>query len=154
MIEVFFSVDVNVYTQRSTRYSTSLPDLRSEKKIICSYPYFVVISLRRAITQLILLPRTEAVRSEVKDTNVTLTALLPGATDTDFFNKADMQQSKIVQEEKLDDPADVAKDGYEAMMRGDDKSYLRVEKQNAGNDGKCHDRQCCRGKDEETTATQ
>lgn len=64
---------------------------------------------------------TEAVRNEVKDTNVTLTALLPGATDTDFFNKADMQESKIAQEEKLDDPADVAKDGYEAMMKGDDK---------------------------------
>jgi short-subunit dehydrogenase len=64
---------------------------------------------------------TEAVRSEVKETNVTLTALLPGATDTDFFNKADMEQSKIVQEGKLDDPVTVAKDGYEAMMKGDDK---------------------------------
>lgn len=64
---------------------------------------------------------TEAVRSEVKDTNITLTALLPGATDTDFFNKADMQRSKIVQEEKLDDPAKVAEDGYQAMMKGEDK---------------------------------
>jgi short-subunit dehydrogenase len=64
---------------------------------------------------------TEAIRNEVKDTNVTLTALLPGATDTDFFNKADMQESKIVQEGKLDDPAKVAKDGYEAMMKGEDK---------------------------------
>ena len=64
---------------------------------------------------------TEAVRSEVKETNVTLTALLPGATNTDFFNKADMEQSKIVQEGKLDDPVTVAKDGYEAMMKGDDK---------------------------------
>jgi hypothetical protein len=64
---------------------------------------------------------TTAVRSEVKDTNVTLTALLPGPTDTDFFNKADMEESKIVQEEKLDDPLQVAKDGYEAMMKGEDK---------------------------------
>jgi short-subunit dehydrogenase len=64
---------------------------------------------------------TEAVRSEVKETNVTLTTLLPGATDTDFFSKADMEQSKMVQETKLDDPAKVAKDGYEAMMKGDDK---------------------------------
>jgi uncharacterized protein len=63
---------------------------------------------------------TEAVRNEVKDTGVTLTALLPGATDTDFFNKADMEESKIVQDGKLDDPAKVAKDGYEALMRGDD----------------------------------
>jgi uncharacterized protein len=63
---------------------------------------------------------TEAVREEVKDTGVTLTALLPGVTDTDFFNKAGMENSKIVVEEKMDDPADVAKDGYEAMMKGED----------------------------------
>jgi uncharacterized protein len=63
---------------------------------------------------------TEAVRSEVKDSGVTLTALLPGATDTDFFNKADMLDSKIVKEGKLYDPADVAKDGYKALMTGDD----------------------------------
>jgi short-subunit dehydrogenase len=64
---------------------------------------------------------TAAIRSEVKDTNITLTALLPGPTDTDFFNKADMEESKIVQEEKLDDPLQVAKDGYEAMMKGEEK---------------------------------
>jgi len=65
---------------------------------------------------------TEAVRSEVKDKGITVTALLPGATDTDFFNKADMQESKIVQDkDKLDDAAKVAKDGYEALMSGDDK---------------------------------
>jgi len=64
---------------------------------------------------------TEAIRSESKDTGVTITALLPGATDTDFFNKADMLESKIVQEGKLDNPAKVAKDGYDALMRGDDK---------------------------------
>jgi short-subunit dehydrogenase len=63
---------------------------------------------------------TEAIRSEVKDSGVTLTALLPGATDTDFFNKAGMQESKIVQEGKLYDAADVAKDGYKALMNGDD----------------------------------
>lgn len=62
---------------------------------------------------------TEAVRNEVKNTGVTLTALLPGATDTDFFNKAGMQESKIVQEGELDDPVKVAKDGFEALMRGD-----------------------------------
>lgn len=65
---------------------------------------------------------TEAIRSEVKDRGITVTALLPGATDTDFFNKADMNASKAVQDkEKLADPADVAKDGYEALMNGDDK---------------------------------
>lgn len=63
---------------------------------------------------------TEAIHNEVKDKGVVVTALLPGATDTDFFNKADMNESKIVQEGKLDDPAKVAKDGYEALMKGKD----------------------------------
>ncbi|KQR71180.1 SDR family oxidoreductase [Pedobacter sp. Leaf176] len=63
---------------------------------------------------------SESVRNEVKDSAVTITSLLPGPTDTDFFNKADMQDSKIVQEGQLADPAGVAKDGYEAMMAGDD----------------------------------
>ena len=63
---------------------------------------------------------TEAIRNEVKDSGVIITALLPGATDTDFFNKADMEESKIVQEGKLADPAEVAKDGYDALMKGDD----------------------------------
>jgi uncharacterized protein len=73
-------------------------------------------------TKAYVLSFTEAIRSEVKDTGVTITALQPGATDTDFFNKAGMQDSKIVQDEsKLSDPAQVAKDGYEALMAGDDK---------------------------------
>jgi short-subunit dehydrogenase len=63
---------------------------------------------------------TEAIRNEVRDTGVTITALLPGATDTDFFDKADMLQSKIVQEGSLSNAADVAKDGYKALMNNDD----------------------------------
>jgi short-subunit dehydrogenase len=63
---------------------------------------------------------TEAIRSEVKDTGVTVTSLLPGATDTDFFNKAQMQESKMVKEGELGDAAKVAKDGYEALMSGKD----------------------------------
>lgn len=61
---------------------------------------------------------TEAIRSEVKDKGIVVTALLPGVTDTDFFNKADMLDSKAVQGEKAD-PAKVAKDGYEALMNDD-----------------------------------
>jgi len=64
---------------------------------------------------------TEAIRYEVKDKGISVTALLPGATDTDFFNKAGMESSKIVQDKsQLADPADVAKDGYKALMSGDD----------------------------------
>ena len=72
-------------------------------------------------TKAFVLSFTEAVRSEVKGTGVTLTALMPGATDTNFFNKAGMQDAKIVQETKLSDAGDVAKDGYEALMDDDDK---------------------------------
>ena len=63
---------------------------------------------------------SEALRNEVKEKGIIVTALLPGATDTDFFNKADMLDSKVVHEQKLADPAKVAQDGYDALMRGDD----------------------------------
>ena len=63
---------------------------------------------------------SESIRSELKDTGVTITSLLPGPTATDFFNKAEMNDSKIVQEGSMADPTDVAKDGYEALMAGTD----------------------------------
>jgi short-subunit dehydrogenase len=72
-------------------------------------------------TKAFVLSFSEAIREELKDTGITVTALLPGATDTDFFNKADMNRSKIVQEEDLDDASKVALDGYEALMSGEDK---------------------------------
>lgn len=62
----------------------------------------------------------EALRHELKDTGVTVTALQPGATDTEFFDRADMENTKVAQGRK-DDPADVAKKGFEAMMAGKDK---------------------------------
>lgn len=62
---------------------------------------------------------TQAIAEEVKEKGITVTALLPGATDTDFFNKADMQQSKIVKEGKLGDAKKVAQIGYDALMKGE-----------------------------------
>lgn len=62
----------------------------------------------------------EALRFELKDTGVTVTALQPGATDTEFFERAEMENTKVAQGKK-DDPADVAKKGFEAMMAGKDK---------------------------------
>jgi uncharacterized protein len=59
-----------------------------------------------------------ALRNELKDTNITVTCLMPGATETEFFARADMLDTKVGQEEK-DDPADVAKAGFEAMMKGE-----------------------------------
>ena len=61
----------------------------------------------------------EAVRNELKDTGVTVTALMPGATDTDFFRHADMEDTKVGAGEKAD-PAEVARQGFEALMAGDD----------------------------------
>ncbi len=63
---------------------------------------------------------TMAVREEVKYSGVTVTALLPGVTDTDFFHKAHMEDSKMVQQYEMSDPAEVAKAGYEALMNGDE----------------------------------
>jgi uncharacterized protein len=71
-------------------------------------------------TKAYVLSFSEALVQELKDSAVTVTALQPGATDTDFFNKAEMQDSKIL-DTKLSDPKKVAKDGYDALMKGDDK---------------------------------
>jgi short-subunit dehydrogenase len=59
-----------------------------------------------------------ALRNELKETDVTVTCLMPGATETEFFERADMMDTKVGTSEK-DDPAAVAKDGFDAMMRGD-----------------------------------
>jgi short-subunit dehydrogenase len=58
-----------------------------------------------------------ALRNELKDTGVTVTCLMPGPTDTLFFERADMMDTKVGQQEK-DDPLDVARAGYEAMKKG------------------------------------
>jgi len=59
-----------------------------------------------------------ALRNELKDTGVTVTCLMPGATETDFFARAGMLDTKVGTDEK-DDRADVARVGFDAMMRGD-----------------------------------
>jgi uncharacterized protein len=59
-----------------------------------------------------------ALRAELSDTGVSVTCLMPGATETEFFERADMMDTKVGTEEK-DDPADVAQVGWDAMMRGE-----------------------------------
>jgi short-subunit dehydrogenase len=61
----------------------------------------------------------EALRYELKDTGVTVTVLQPGATDTNFFERADLMDTKVGQNKK-DDPALVARHGFDAMMEGKD----------------------------------
>jgi short-subunit dehydrogenase len=59
-----------------------------------------------------------ALRDELKDTGVTVTCLMPGPTETEFFERAGMMDTKVGQQEK-DSAADVAKAGFDAMMNGE-----------------------------------
>jgi short-subunit dehydrogenase len=61
-----------------------------------------------------------ALREELADTGVTVTALMPGPTETEFFERADMLDTRVGAGDK-DDPADVAKEGFEALMNGDER---------------------------------
>jgi uncharacterized protein len=62
----------------------------------------------------------QAVANELKDTGVTITSLMPGPTETNFFHRADMDDTKVGTSAK-DDPAQVAAQGFEALMKGTDK---------------------------------
>ena len=59
-----------------------------------------------------------ALNEEIRDSGVTVTCLKPGATETNFFHRAELDDTKVGQAKK-DDPADVAKAGWEAMKDGD-----------------------------------
>jgi uncharacterized protein len=61
-----------------------------------------------------------ALRAELKDTGVTVTSLMPGPTDTEFFERADMLDTRVGAGPK-DEPADVARQGFEALMAGDER---------------------------------
>jgi short-subunit dehydrogenase len=59
-----------------------------------------------------------ALREELKDTSVTVTSLMPGPTETEFFERAEMLDTNVGASDSKDDPADVARDGFEALMEG------------------------------------
>ncbi|WP_313917759.1 SDR family NAD(P)-dependent oxidoreductase [Tahibacter sp.] len=59
-----------------------------------------------------------ALRDELKETGVTVSCLMPGATDTEFFERADMLDTKVGASKKMD-PAEVAKIGFDAMKEGE-----------------------------------
>ena len=62
-----------------------------------------------------------ALRNELKDTDVTVTLLMPGPTETEFFERADMLDTKIGTTDSQDDPADVARMGFEALIAGKER---------------------------------
>jgi short-subunit dehydrogenase len=78
----------------------------------------------------------EAVQEELKDTGVTITSLMPGPTDTNFFHRAEMDDTPVG-EGKKDDPAQVAAQGFAALMDGKNKivaGSLKTKAQGAMND--------------------
>lgn len=77
-------------------------------------PYMAVY----AATKAFILSFAEALAKETKDTNISITALQPDATDTEFFHKAKAENSVIYKEKKLASPEKVAKDGMEALEKG------------------------------------
>jgi short-subunit dehydrogenase len=78
-------------------------------------PYQAVYGASKAF----LYQFSEALRYELKDSGVNVTALMPGPTDTDFFHRADMEDTRVATGPK-DDPAEVARQGFKAMTKGRD----------------------------------
>lgn len=72
-----------------------------------------------AASKAFLFSFSEALGNELKDSGVTVTALMPGPTETNFFHRAGMDNTKVGQSEK-DDPAEVAREGVEALLEGRD----------------------------------
>ncbi|KAA6463184.1 SDR family NAD(P)-dependent oxidoreductase [Acidobacteria bacterium AB60] len=83
-------------------------------------PYMAVYGATKAFD----LEFAQSLRYELKDQGVTVTALKPGATDTEFFRRADMEDTQVGSEGKsANDPADVARQGFEALMAGEQEVF-------------------------------
>ncbi len=78
-------------------------------------PYEAVYGATKAFVRSL----SQSLREELKDTGVSVTALMPGATETNFFHRAGADDTKLGASEK-DDAAEVAKEGFEALMAGKD----------------------------------
>jgi short-subunit dehydrogenase len=85
-------------------------------------PYLTVYGATKAFVY----EFAQGLRQELKDAGVTVTALMPGPTDTNFFERAHAEDSKIL-DEKLTDPADVAAAGYAALMKGEDRVIVPLK---------------------------
>jgi short-subunit dehydrogenase len=78
-------------------------------------PFQAVYGASKAFVQSLAM----ALREELSDSGVSVTALLPGPTDTEFFDRADMTDTKLGATDKKDDPAQVARQGFDALMKGE-----------------------------------
>jgi short-subunit dehydrogenase len=118
-------IDLNVRsTVHLAKYVTRDMVRRGEGRILFTSsiastmpgPFQAVYNASKSFVQSFAL----ALRNELKDTGVTVTSLMPGPTDTEFFERADMLDTKVGSSDK-DDPADVARDGFEALMDGKER---------------------------------
>jgi short-subunit dehydrogenase len=62
-----------------------------------------------------------AIRRELKDTGVTVTSLMPGPTETEFFDRAHMKDTRVGASSSKDDPGEVAQQGFDALMKGKER---------------------------------
>lgn len=77
-----------------------------------------------AATKAFVLSFAHSLRYELKDSGITVTALQPGPTDTDFFHRAGMDNTQVGTEgKKQSQPKDVAREGIEALFAGKDHVY-------------------------------
>ena len=94
---------------------------RNEGKIlqtasVASYQPSPLIAVYAA-TKAFVLSFTDALINEIKDSNVTMTALIPGATDTEWFKRAGAEHTKAANDNP-EDPAVVAQIGYDTLLKG------------------------------------
>jgi len=77
-------------------------------------PYHAVYNASKSFVQSF----AEAIREELKDTGVTVTSLMPGPTETEFFERANLEGTLLGETSMKDDAAKVAKQGFEGLMAG------------------------------------
>jgi uncharacterized protein len=90
-------------------------------------PFQAVYAASKAFDQAFAL----GIREELKDTGVTVTALLPGPTETEFFDRGDLTDTKLGADPNKDDPALVARQGFEGLMKGEASVFAGTLKSKA-----------------------
>jgi uncharacterized protein len=119
------AVNVTSTVHLAKRFIPPMVDRRRGKVLITSSiastqpgPYEAVYAATKAFDQSF----AESIRSELKESGVTVTSLMPGVTQTNFFKRADMTDTRAGGNESMqDDPAKVAEQGFQAMMDGEEK---------------------------------
>ena len=95
---------------------------RNDGKILMVSSIVSVMSVPRevvyAASKSFVLSFTESLNEELKGSRVAVAALLPGATETPIFEKANADNARFVTQGKLDDPDEVAKIAFEGLIKG------------------------------------